>query len=297
MVNNAFISGHRDRPLSRIRLNDPKMQSMQQSLIRGNLVNTVDALFMITRLQLSMILQCSLVDVDEFFDAIGKAIISRPRNVLECLSEREMLPALSLDEHLLFPASSVVEIAGDSATGKTQLVMSLAVECGMKGFGSIFVDTEGSFSAERILEIASERLSDNDGNAEHISRSVIVRENLDVLSIEEEIIENDVKLLIIDSIIPLLSESDRSGSEFSMIDNRRDNLISEIAWELKRLAGNFNICVVVVNQARIHNGVADESALGLKWSHSVNWKYFLQRETVQLRKSPSHPPLESSFHV
>jgi RecA/RadA recombinase len=56
-----------------------------------------------------------------------------------------------------FRAGKLVEVYGQSNSGKTQLAMQTAMSVAHGGFHSLFVDTEGSFRPERVEEMAEQR--------------------------------------------------------------------------------------------------------------------------------------------
>ncbi|KAG5495224.1 hypothetical protein JKF63_02279 [Porcisia hertigi] len=72
------------------------------------------------------------------------------------------------------PVGGVTEISGPPGVGKTQLLMQLAVSCSMPikfggmGGACLFVDTEGSFVAERLEQMATAAVS--------LVRSILLRQ-------------------------------------------------------------------------------------------------------------------------
>jgi Rad51 len=56
-----------------------------------------------------------------------------------------------------FRAGRVVEIFGDSKSGKTQLAMQAAMYCANSGRKCLFLSSEGTFRPERVAEMAAER--------------------------------------------------------------------------------------------------------------------------------------------
>lgn len=53
-----------------------------------------------------------------------------------------------------YRVGEIVEIFGESNTGKTQLAMQAALSCASRGFSVLFVDTEGTFRPERLESMA-----------------------------------------------------------------------------------------------------------------------------------------------
>jgi RecA/RadA recombinase len=59
---------------------------------------------------------------------------------------------------------SVGLVYGEPETGKTVMAMQCAINCARRGFKTLFVDCDGTFSAERLSQIASkdfERIADS----------------------------------------------------------------------------------------------------------------------------------------
>jgi DNA repair protein RadB len=54
-------------------------------------------------------------------------------------------------------AESISLVYGEAETGKTTLAMQCAVNCASRGYKTLFVDCDGSFSAQRLSQIASDQ--------------------------------------------------------------------------------------------------------------------------------------------
>ncbi len=63
---------------------------------------------------------------------------------------------ISLDKLLGggFPAEGVSLVYGEAETGKTSLAVQCAVNCARRDIKSLFIDTDGTFSYERLSQIA-----------------------------------------------------------------------------------------------------------------------------------------------
>lgn len=59
-----------------------------------------------------------------------------------------------------YRTGEIVEVFGESKTGKTQLAMQAALSAAMDGLGAVFVDTEGTFRPERVERMAEVRGQD-----------------------------------------------------------------------------------------------------------------------------------------
>lgn len=191
-------------------------------------------------------------------EALG--LVSTPMSALEyeeTLAENPRLPTgvKALDELLgggLEPGS-IYELAGEFGAGKTQLCHQLSVM--VQVFDSelagkcLYIDTEGTFSPQRIRAIAA-RLSLDPLEA---LRNVLVSRVETVVALEESVREvaprlvedGGVRLIVIDSIIALYRAQFR-GREW--LARRQQRLNYVLDW-LKRLGRAYSpLYLVVTNQ-------------------------------------------------
>jgi DNA repair protein RadB len=140
-----------------------------------------------------------------------------------------------------FESGIITQLYGESGTGKSNIVLQLAVQAVARGFRVIFIDTEG-FSAERFKQIAGT-------GAEQVASKIMIFEPMSLeqqaVSIREasKIAGRDLGLVVLDSATSLyrmLLESE---------DNRpvRRTLSVQLS-ELQELARKNRIPVVITNQ-------------------------------------------------
>ncbi len=108
-----------------------------------------------------------------------EALGSDTMTMREVLDRRRRCESISsgskaIDELLRggYTVSELVEIYGESKTGKTQLALQAALTAASRGYDVLFVDTEGTFRPERIESMARARGLDAE---EAISRVFCVR--------------------------------------------------------------------------------------------------------------------------
>lgn len=223
------------------------------------------------------------------------------------------LPAL--DEHLRggFRVGTVTEVVGCAATAKTQLSLQMAVvAAAVYSQGSILVDTEKKVSMSRLQEITAARVVHTGGH-NHSNNTKLVLENVSVHSpnnmeelqkvldsLEEEIlVRNDddnsfsVRLLVIDSIAAPARREFGTGAAATQAAT-----ILQIAQTVKRLADQFQLAVLVINQVGGGASMANskqqpqqanstvpapapavKAALGTAWHHCVSTRIQLQHHT------------------
>ena len=187
----------------------------------------------------------------------------------------------------------ITEIAGEFATGKTQLCFQLAINVqlppekgGLKG-GVYYIDTEGTFSSTRIAQIAKENGLDPQQFLKNIA--VTRTYNSDhlmflVLNAEQIIKKRNIKLFVIDSIA--------SHFRAEYIGDKklvpRQQAVMRLAETLKHLVENYELAIVVTNQviATIDESLFDKSphpALGFAWAHRPHQRILLRKGRGQAR--------------
>ncbi|KAL6053597.1 DNA repair protein RAD51 [Balamuthia mandrillaris] len=224
---------------------------------------------------------------------------------------RTTLPGLDRVLHGGIPSGSITEIVGPAGVGKTQFCHQLAtLAClpqekgGLDGRVAYF-DAESCFSAERLVDIVTERFPEysEESNIHTLLTPLVERVVLykvstlneffqELQNLEEAIIEHRCKLIILDSIAALAR---RDFDEANMA--KRQALLSQVASSLKRLAERFSIPVVVTNQVTTRIGGTPNfefvnttsfdvfsgsgpqnvtAALGTLWAHAVNNRLVLE---------------------
>jgi DNA repair protein RadB len=152
---------------------------------------------------------------------------------------------------------SVSLIYGEAETGKTTLAMQCAINCAVKGYKTLFVDCDGTFSAKRLSQMASEKFKD-------IAELIILmkpnnfREQTLVIDQLADYITKNFGLLIIDTITGLyrarVAESPEKTFELNRELNRQMALLAQIAKTQK-------ICVLLTSQ--VHS-ILNEAHIGIE---------------------------------
>jgi DNA repair protein RadB len=151
-----------------------------------------------------------------------------------------------------FPAGYVSLVYGQAATGKTTLAMQTSIECARKGFKILYVDSDQSFSHQRLTQMAR-------SNAEKVGQSITVffpetfSEQSSLIENLENYVTRNVGLIVMDTITYLYRIS--SGSMERMLTLNRE-LNRQMAY-LTNLALKHGICVLVTSQ--VHSPLDLES--------------------------------------
>ncbi|KAG2729669.1 hypothetical protein I3760_01G261000 [Carya illinoinensis] len=252
----------------------------------------------------------------------GRAIVNGAQTAWDMLHEDEMFPrittsCLDLDNVL----------GGVPGIGKTQLGIQLAVnvqipvDYGGLGAKAIYIDTEGSFMVERVLQIAEACIEDmtecngllrKDFQAGQLKMHPNnILENIfyfRVCSYTEQIAltnyldkfiseHKDVKVVIVDSVTFHFRQD---FDDMAL----RTRLLSGIALKLMKLAKEHGLAVVLLNQVTtkyIEGSFQLTLALGDSWSHSCTNRVILywngNERYAYIDKSPSLRSASAPYSV
>ncbi|KAL8560047.1 hypothetical protein ACOMHN_041516 [Nucella lapillus] len=255
----------------------------------------------------------------------GAAVSLVSRSALELLQQEQSLPSVvtfcaELDEALGGGVAlrKVTELCGAPGVGKTQMCIQLAVDAsipedlGGAGGGAVYIDTEGSFLIERVVDVAKatvdhcQRLAaGTEGEGEvadynlekilsgvHYFRCHDYTELLATVHTLTSFLQThpDVKVVIIDSVaFPFR----HNFEDLSL----RTRLLAALAQNCVQLATRFSLAVVLTNQmttrfTRGSSGTRLIPALGESWGHACTVRVVLYWEDRQrhalLYKSPTH---------
>jgi DNA repair protein RadB len=144
------------------------------------------------------------------------------------------------------PFESVSLIYGEAETGKTTLTMQCAINCAKQGYKTLFVDCDGTFSAKRLSQMASEKFKE-------IAELIILmkpnnfHEQTLVIDQLTDYITKNFGLVIIDTVNGLyrarVAESPEKTFELNRELNRQMALLAQIAKTQK-------ISVLLTSQVR-----------------------------------------------
>ncbi|KAJ8329404.1 DNA repair protein rhp57 [Batrachochytrium dendrobatidis] len=157
---------------------------------------------------------------------------------------------------------SINELFGPASAGKTQLALQLSLQVqmpfsmgGLDG-GAMYISTDKNFPSVRLLELSSfskaHPIVSNKGPDIALDRVFVLRvgdletlHHLIIYQLEQHMIQNNVRLVVIDSI----ANSMRSDTESDPIDScERNQCMAEALIVLKRLATQLQAVVLCINQ-------------------------------------------------
>ena len=219
----------------------------------------------------------------------------------------------SLDELLGggIETRAITEFVGEYGAGKTQLCHQLAVmvqlpeEKGGLNAKALYIDTEGTFRPERIMQIAKYRGLDPKEALKNILYARAYNSDHQMMIVDEakKIIDKEnIRLIIIDSLIAHF-RAEYPGRE--NLAERQQKLNQHIS-QLLRIADIHNVAVVVTNQViaqpDVFFGNPLKPAGGNVLAHGATYRIWLRKgkENIRIAKifdSPMHPEREVTFRI
>jgi len=206
---------------------------------------------------------------------------------------------------------AMTELIGDYGTGKTQICLTLAVTAqlsteqgGLDG-NIIFIDTEGTFSPERVYQIASERQLDPQDILDGIVLARAYNSDHQCLLIDhlfQKCPEENAKLVVVDSMISHF-RGEYVGRETL---SERQQLLNLYLHKLVRISEAFNVAVVITNQVQANPaafwGNPDRPTGGHVMAHACTHRVFLRRSKSNTRMaklidSPYLPENSAYFRI
>jgi len=154
---------------------------------------------------------------------------------------------ISLDKLLGggFPTEAVSLVYGEAETGKTSLAVQCAVNCARRGIKSLFIDTDGTFSYERLSQIAEydyEKISP----LMIIMRPTTFQEQSRAIDSLEKVITNKFGLIVVDTVTSLY-RVEFDDTEETYAANRELNRQLAVLTQIAKTCG---VAVLVISQVR-----------------------------------------------
>lgn len=178
----------------------------------------------------------------------------------------------------------LTEFVGSPGSGKTQVCLSLAVNvaCALKQ-KVLYVDTTGGLSSARLLQLIQSQVDSLEEQSEALQRIEVIRvfEVYRLLEVLQYVratstcqvtgMRGSVKALVLDSATAVLSPI-LGGQQMDGM-----SLMMQLARELKLLARELGISVIVTNCVVRDIGGGVKPALGCTWSYVPNIRILLRR--------------------
>eukprot|EP00158_Paraphelidium_tribonemae_P006528 Partr_v1_DN27872_c1_g1_i1_m22864 putative X-ray repair complementing defective repair in Chinese hamster cells 3 len=199
----------------------------------------------------------------------------------------------------------LTEIYGESAVGKTQICLQLALMAQLpQSLGGLngnvaYICTEDRFPANRMHEMSAafqgrHILDDSPLDRIFVSEAFDMDAQESIFGSELEILlaERNVKLVVIDSIAGNFRYGESAGNESHLEENPVQGISSshkaiqlyEIGMRLRKLAVTWNCAILLVNQVTgvIDSDISSCASLGNTWAKMLHTR-------LQITRNSSYP--------
>ena len=206
---------------------------------------------------------------------------------------------------------AITEFVGEFGTGKSQICMTASIRTqlpeekgGLNG-KVLFIDTEGTFSPQRVYQIAQAAGHDPEKILEGIIYSRVYNSDHQILSVDHAFKvcqEENIKLMIVDSVMSHF-RGEYIGRE--SLAERQQRLNSHL-HKLARIAQTLNLAVIITNQVQANPqaffGDPTRPAGGNILAHASTHRVMLRKASGGIRvakvfDSPYLPESEAYFQI
>ncbi len=246
-----------------------------------------------------------------------EAVVSNFKTAKEVLLQRQRVKRITTGSENLdrllgggVEVGSITEFFGEYGTGKSQIAHQLCVNVQLpesKGGlerKAIFVDTEGTFRPERIVQMATALGLDPDETLDNI---IVLRvydseqQLLCLKTVYKKTVQTGAALLVVDSLTNLF-RAEYLGRE--MLAKRQQRLCNYLG-ALRRMAEMEGVAVVVTNQVLSNPEVFGATIVpvgGNIVAHGTTMRVQLKKGRSEMRlavlvDSPSLPPGSAVFRI
>lgn len=146
-----------------------------------------------------------------------------------------------------FPISRLSLVYGEASTGKTTLAMQCAIECAKRNLKTLYIDSDRSFSHNRLAQLAGDGL-------EEIGENIVVftpetfSEQASLVERIGSFVTEGTELLVVDTVTSLYRSA--LGSQEKVFAQNRE-LNRQMAY-LAELASMKPVAVLLTSQVHAH---------------------------------------------
>ena len=201
-----------------------------------------------------------------------------------------------------FPLTRVIEVYGESGTGKTQLAHQLCVtvqlpeDAGGLDSGAVYLDSEGGFRPERLIALARRFQLKPQAALRRVLHAKVLgfAEQLSAVSRALMLLESGFRLLILDTIISPIRRSFDSPME-------RQLALSRLLGELRRFAASGGLVLALNNVVTDPETGELRPAGGMLLGQMVDLRLMLGRKDglrfMRVVYAPDLPEDEAEFRI
>ncbi|MFX1293660.1 MAG: DNA repair and recombination protein RadA [Promethearchaeota archaeon] len=206
---------------------------------------------------------------------------------------------------------SITEVYGEFRTGKTQIAHQICItvqlpydQGGLEG-AALYIDSEGTFRPERLLQIAARYGLKGKEILKQVLYARAYNSNHQILIIESAvklIQERNIKLIIVDSVMSHFRAEYIGRGALS----DRQQKLNHFIHKLLQLAEAYNVIVFITNQVMDSPGVffgdPTRPVGGHVLAHSSTYRLYLrkskgEKRVARLVDSPCLPEGEALFEI
>jgi len=206
---------------------------------------------------------------------------------------------------------AIVEVFGEFRTGKTQIAHQLCVTVqlppGKGGFKAkaLYIDSEGTFRPERLLQIANRYGLDGETVLKNVFYARAYNSDHQIVIVESApklIQEENVKLIIVDSVMSHFRAEYIGRGTLS----ERQQKLNKFVHKLLQIAEAYNVIVFITNQVMSAPGIffgdPTKPVGGHVLAHSSTYRLYLRKSkgdkrVARLIDSPCLPEGEAIFEI
>lgn len=206
---------------------------------------------------------------------------------------------------------AITEVYGEFRTGKTQIAhqicvtVQLPLERGGLNGNALYIDTEGTFRPERLLQIAERYKLEGTTVLKNVyyARAYNSAHQIVIVDSAPKLIqENNIKLIIVDSVMSHFRAEYIGRGTLS----ERQQKLNHFVHKLLQLAEAYNIAVFITNQVMdapgIFFGDPTKPVGGHVLAHSSTYRLYLRKSkgskrVARLIDSPCLPEGEALFEI
>lgn len=289
--------------------------------LKDNNIQTVEGLLSYPKKNLIILKGITDNKIDKIIEAACKLCPISFTNGLDMFHKKKSIVKISTGSIELnkllgggIETQSITEIFGEFRTGKTQLCHTLCVTGQLPvnmggGEGrTMFIDTEGTFRPERIVEISDRFALQPEETLENIAFARATNTDMQLKLVQQAaaiMMETKFSLVVVDSSTALYRSDYVGRGELSV----RQNHLSKFMRSLQRLADEFSVAVVITNQVMsspdsnpMMVGDQKKPIGGNIIAHASTTRLYLRKgrgdsRVCKIYDSPSQPEAEATYCI